>query len=1188
MTKFWLALLLAIPLVPAFAEVGPNYDIIQVAENVHQYTTHYQRVQDIDGTWKNYIITEDATKINIKSATAFLEYSKTDCTYKIRDDSNTTLIPYVAWTAKRAQNGTDIWESMSVNSAQCSFEIDQQPEYVVITATKSLGDQKFEHELRISDRIKETVRVWQDTGSYKLGAVQTISGPEITINGQSINLAESAGLFLDRNWIIANEATIFEIANGLNYDFDIGFDHLWGIKVYSDKVALDYNNSGDDTEAFLEIDPTITIAAGSNPYASLTNTNSNIIMQKFEAGHPLIGGMPTEVSFWLDIYPGGAPTRKALAKIYDSSGHATLIAGGGIKETSSTGFQSVTNVWNGGASGAVQYTWAFSGTTVIAAGDRIGVVCDACTNDYQMDTYGSQSNPESNSVEQVVRSSDILDYSSVDMRMQVVYTSATAPGQVTGLSATGGNTQASLSWSAPSDGGSAITDYTIQYSTDNSSWSTFADGTSTSTSATVTGLTKNTVYYFRVAAVNAIGTGSYSTSASTTVLGVPDAPTSLSAASNANNQASLSWSAPANNGGSAITDYVIQYSTDGTTFSTFADGTSTSTSVTVTGLSSNTLYYFRVAAVNAIGTSSYSSSASTTVLPNPPGQVTNLATASPTTSQMTLSWTAPNNGGSAITDYTVQYSTDGNTFSTFADGTSTSTSVTVTGLSSNTLYYFRVAAVNAIGTGSYSSSATGITVPDPPTALTTASPTATSLGLSWTAPSGSQTTDYIIQYSTDGTNFSTFADGVSTSTSATVTGLSSNTLFYFRVATVSNPTSDYSSTATGTTLPGLISDLTVVSTNAVSASLSWTAPSGNVTITDYTIQYSTDDTTFTTFADGVSDSESATVTNLLSNVLYYFRVSATNSAGSGAYSGSVSDTTDNPEPVTTLIVPEKGYDYVEIEWDTPTLYGATVQGYQINFTTPYGQPLTKIVNSTNSTLTSYTIEELDTGTQYSFRVGLWTLSGGLRVSGANVANVTTFQSANFTLGGFDLESTNPNTIGIRLTQEASGSDKILAINYPTSYDLACDFDYRFAMQNQTYDNISGTQISGERSLATFTFEDPGTEVINAVCYDQDSDDSSAITITSSDFALLEQIQNFRSGEYGTMGQFGTLDLISVLIVIIAMIGFNRVNPAVGTIMATVVMFGLSYFGFINPITAGVSVIVSVIVLLAVITTRRKD
>lgn len=93
-----------------------------------------------------------------------------------------------------------------------------------------------------------------------------------------------------------------------------------------------------------------------------------------------------------------------------------------------------------------------------------------------------------------------------------------------------------------------------------------------------------------------------------------------------------------------------------------------------------------------------------------PDQVTGLTLGTATTTTQPLTWTAPADGGSAITDYVVQWSPAGaNTWTTFADGTSTATSATVTGLSANTSYDYRVAAVNAIGQGSYSATATGST-----------------------------------------------------------------------------------------------------------------------------------------------------------------------------------------------------------------------------------------------------------------------------------------------------------------------------------------------------------------------------------------------------------------------------------------------------------------------------------------------
>jgi hypothetical protein len=86
-----------------------------------------------------------------------------------------------------------------------------------------------------------------------------------------------------------------------------------------------------------------------------------------------------------------------------------------------------------------------------------------------------------------------------------------APAQVTGLTVNPSADQAvTLNWSTPANNGALITDYTIQYRIGTGSWTTFAHTASTATTATISGLTNGTTYGFRVAAVNSVGTGSYS------------------------------------------------------------------------------------------------------------------------------------------------------------------------------------------------------------------------------------------------------------------------------------------------------------------------------------------------------------------------------------------------------------------------------------------------------------------------------------------------------------------------------------------------------------------------------------------------------------------------------------------------------------------------------------------------------
>jgi hypothetical protein len=98
-----------------------------------------------------------------------------------------------------------------------------------------------------------------------------------------------------------------------------------------------------------------------------------------------------------------------------------------------------------------------------------------------------------------------------------------------------------------------------------------------------------------------------------------------------------------------------------------------------------------------------------TTIPGPPTALTVDATSGPAE----LGWVAPaSDGGSPITDYLVEYSSDGGTtWTTFPDGTSTATSATVTGLVSGEEYLFRVSAVNTVGTGPATAVSSAVTIP---------------------------------------------------------------------------------------------------------------------------------------------------------------------------------------------------------------------------------------------------------------------------------------------------------------------------------------------------------------------------------------------------------------------------------------------------------------------------------------------
>jgi hypothetical protein len=183
-----------------------------------------------------------------------------------------------------------------------------------------------------------------------------------------------------------------------------------------------------------------------------------------------------------------------------------------------------------------------------------------------------------------------------------------APGAPVIGTATAGNAQASVRFAAPtSNGGSAIIIYTA---TSNPSGIT-ASGASSPIA--VTGLTNGTVYTFTVKATNAAGTGAASAASNAVTpsapLTVPGAPT-ISSATAGNAQASVIFTAPAANGGSAIISYTVTSNPGGYT------ATAASSPLTVTGLTNGTAYTFTVKATNAVG-SGAASAASNVVIPAP-------------------------------------------------------------------------------------------------------------------------------------------------------------------------------------------------------------------------------------------------------------------------------------------------------------------------------------------------------------------------------------------------------------------------------------------------------------------------------------------------------------------------------------------------------------------------------------------
>ena len=145
---------------------------------------------------------------------------------------------------------------------------------------------------------------------------------------------------------------------------------------------------------------------------------------------------------------------------------------------------------------------------------------------------------------------------------EVEVPAATVPEMPTGLTATPkGQNQIDLAWTAPADGGSPITGYTFEYSTDGgTAWSDPA-ATDSMTSHSHTGLTANTTYHYRVTAVNAVGSSMASATRMAKTAAAPELGTITDLA--LSNALQLTWTTPA---GAAAQIAIVVNAADDTDF----------------------------------------------------------------------------------------------------------------------------------------------------------------------------------------------------------------------------------------------------------------------------------------------------------------------------------------------------------------------------------------------------------------------------------------------------------------------------------------------------------------------------------------------------------------------------------------------------------------------------------------------
>ena len=558
-------------------------------------------------------------------------------------------------------------------------------------------------------------------------------------------------------------------------------------------------------------------------------------------------------------------------------------------------------------------------------------------------------------------------------------TRVTAPGAPANLTAYSYGTSIEVRWQVPEiDGGTTIFGYRVEASTDEETWTELASSV-TVTSYLHESVTAGTIYYYRVSARNSEGPGAPATGRA--VLG-PSAPLNLTATADGIT-INVSWTRPEFDGDDPDLTYLVEASTDEETWETL-EASTTALSYAHTSLDLATTYHYRVTGRNSVGLGEQSRTMATTAaVASAPGAPTNVTATSYAIFTQVV-WKAPaSDGGSTISGYLVEVSTDGQTWTELASSV-TNRSYLHEGVTIGTTYYYRVTARNSTGLGTPSDTVSVTphvqVTPTAPLNLAARAHGITII-LSWARPKydgfDPAGVTYLLETSTDEETWETL-EAATTALGYVHAGLDLATTYRYRVTArnslgLGDPARARATTWEALSAPDVPRNVTGIA-DGTTINLSWDAPvsDGGVTISGYRVETSTDGETWTELASSVTSREHADI-GLTLGTTYHYQVSARNSEGLGTPSDATSvtalETVVAPGKPRNVTAASTGRHTIELSWDLPSSDGgASVTGYKIEHSRRLLNDWIDVEADTGSRDTTYVDAGLDAGIRYYYRI----------------------------------------------------------------------------------------------------------------------------------------------------------------------------------------------------------------------------